>query len=277
MEDPENRANIELGQPIIEEKFEKESVEATIYAIEEALGEFYRRRSVRNPRTASDLQVMRDPMRPYAASIEEIKKEDGDMTIPLAILEAALGEIQLEYDILNSLDLDAENQSANEKVEAMRQSDFERGAHYQEAADVLFSHEDYETPTRDELLEYLGEAKTYIRKRAKEEEKKYGGAGKGEGVNRIFRSRLLTDVPAIERYETGRHITGDYHEIMDVISQLLFNHRDRVGTMLLQYARDPQKMLANEIKPLLKEIRNLELLLSQLEGERNERIAKKQQ
>ncbi|MDO8676230.1 MAG: hypothetical protein Q7K16_01060 [Candidatus Azambacteria bacterium] len=275
IKDPENGADKELGQPIIEEEFEKESVEATLVAVKEALEEFYRRRSSREEQTAFILQVMRDPMRPFMVSEKEIKKEDGDVTIPLAILEAVRGEIQYEYDTMNSLELDAENQSENEKIETLRQDDFEKELHYQEASDVLFSHADYERPTHDDLLKRLSETKGYIRKLAKEEEKKYKGAEEG-GVERIFRSRLLTDVPAIERYEIGRHTTRDYREIMDAINASLLGYRDRIGDVLLQYAHDPQETFVSDIRQSLKETRGLELILSQLEGERNERVAKKQ-
>ncbi|MBI2635018.1 MAG: hypothetical protein HYW79_00505 [Parcubacteria group bacterium] len=276
IEDPENGKDKELGQPVIEEEFEKESVEATLAVVREALEEFYSRRSSREDQTALFLQTMRDPTEPLTISVEEIKKEDGDVTIPLAILEAVRGEIQYEYDALNSFELDAENRSENEKIETLRRDDFEKELHYQEASDVLFSHADYERPTHDDLLKYLSKIKGYIRKLAKEEEEKYKGAGESESKNRILRSRLLTDVPAIERYETGRHTTRDYREIMDAIDANLLGYRDQIGAALLQYANDPQEMFVSYIKQSLKETRRLELILSQLEGERNERVAKKQ-
>ncbi|MDO8561161.1 MAG: hypothetical protein Q7R91_03015 [bacterium] len=268
-------ASVELGQPVFEDTLEKESVEATLDVVKEALEEFYRRRGAREDQAAFGLQVMHDPMKPFAVSVEEIKKENGDMTVPLAVLEAARGEIQYEYDTLSSYELDAENQSTNEKAEATRRVDFEEEQHYQEATDVLFSHAGYETPTQEDLFGFLEETKNYIRKIAKEEEKKYREAEDGAGM-RIFRARLLTDVPAIERYENGQHTTRDYREIMDVVGSRLLSYRDRIGTMLLQYANDSQKGFIVELKLLLGETRKLELFLSQLEGERNERIAKKQ-
>lgn len=276
IEDPEKGANIELGQPIIKEEFEKESVEATLDVVREALGEFYRRLSSREERAALILQAMRDPMKPYEMSVKELKKENGDMTIPLAVLEAVRGEIQYEYDILNALELDTENQNENERFEAVRQTNFEKEMHYQEATDVLFSHTDYERPTRDDLLKCLSETKESLRKLAKEEEIKYSGTEEGGDIKRIFRSKLLTDVPAIERYEIGRHTTRDYREIMDVINSRLLSYRDEIGAMLIQYTNNPQEKFLSGIRHFLRATRKLELFLSQLEGERNERIAKKQ-
>ena len=219
---------------------------------------------------------MRDPMRPHTVSVEKFKKKSRDVTIPLAVLEAVRGEIQYERAAIDEREPDAEETEMNERVEEARQTNFEKDMHYQEAADVLFSHADYDVPSREDLLEWLGETKGFIRKMAKEEEEKYRDAEEGGGIGRIFRSRLLTDVPAMERYQAGQQTTGDYREIMGVVEDRLLSYRERVGTLLLEYANNPKKELVSEMHAQLKEARKLELFLSQLEGERNERIAKKQ-
>ena len=275
IEDPDSGEKIELGQPIIIKKFEKESTQATLFVIKEALEEFYRRRSERKEREGEqDFQYMHNPMGPLSKSAKEIK-EGGDLTIPLAILEAVRGEIQQEFEVLESLEPDAENQITEEKIEITRQADFEKEMHYQETSDVLFSNADYETPTRDNLLEFLRETKEMIKKLGKEDvEEEYGSSKSRDIVRKVFRSKMLTDVPAIERYETNRHIVGDYREIIGVINQRLLGCRDTIGDKLLRYANDPQEKFVTVIKLLLSETRKMELFLSQLEGERNERIAK---
>lgn len=270
----EGGQSIELGQPVINKEFEKESAEATLVVIKEALDEFYARKSSRegDKKYWRHLKPENDKLKLYKIAENEIKKENSDLMIPLAILEAAKGEIQFEYDTLNSADQDDENQKLNERLAELSQFYFEKEMHYQEAADFLFSHAGYETPTHEELLEYLGSVKEKIKKLAVEEKE---GAESGENVTKIFSSRLLTDVPAIERYETGRQVTADYSEIMDTINSLLLSVRNRIGDILVYYLNPPINFI-DDMGQSLKEARKIELFLSQLEGERNERIAKKQ-
>jgi len=109
-----------------------------------------------------------------------------------------------------------------------------------------------------------------------------GGAEEGEGIGkRPFRSKLLTDVPAIERFETGRETTRDYREIMDVINSRLLAERERLGVLLLQYGvlqygEDFKTVFYDKMAKTLVGVRQMELFLAMAEGERNERIAKKQ-
>ena len=276
IEDPDSGMKIELGQPVLNEEFEGESVAATLPVIKEALEEFYRRRSKRKEREEGrDFQYIYDPMSPLRMSEVAIEKEDGDLTMPLAILEAVKGEVQFEFDMLDSLEPTVENQTTEEKIETTRQADFEKEMHYQEAADVLFSNIGYETPTHGELIEFLRETKEMIKKLAKEDKREgYGGTTDEDTLKKVFRSKLLTDVPAIERYEANRHVTGDYREIMEVVGSRLLSFRDTIGDILLKYVNNPQEEFVTNMKRVLVEMRKAELFLSQLEGERNERIAK---
>lgn len=277
MEEPESRANIELGEPFINEEFTKESLEATFPVIKEALDEFYQRRASRDQQVAFALQTMRDAERPYTFAIAELGKENGNATLALAILESVAGEIQYERSLMEIYELESDDTAKNQEIEEKRQANIEKEAHFQEAADILFGHDGYAVPVRADFIEWLGETKGFIKKLAAEEEEKFLGIEQGEGVGkRIFRSRLLTDVPAIERFGAGQETTRDYREIMDVVESRLLAGRERIGTLLLQYVNDPAAGLKSEMAKLLTELRKTELFLSMLEGERNERVAKKQ-
>jgi len=70
-----------------------------------------------------------------------------------------------------------------------------------------------------------------------------GGAEEGEGIGkRPFRSKLLTDVPAIERFENGRETTRDYREIMDVIESRLLAERDRISFFVAAHINDSKSL-----------------------------------
>lgn len=276
IKDPDSGAKIELGHPLLNKKFEKESTQATLFVIKEALEEFYRRRfELGEKEEGRDFQYLHNPMDPLLTSEKEIKKEAGDLTIPLIILEAARGEVQSEFDFLDYIEPDAEDQVTEEKIETTRQADFEKEKHYQEAADTLFSSANYETPTHDDLIEFLRETKEIIRRIATEKVEGYYSAKNRDIVKKVFRSQVLTNVPAIERYETNHHVTDDYREIMEVINSRLLSSRNTIGDLFLKYVNNPQEKFITEMKRLLAETRKMELFLSQLEGERNERIAKK--
>ena len=163
IKDPESGADIELGQPVFEQEFEKESIEATFPVIKEALDEFYRRRASHDQQTAFALQVMRNADQPYTFATQELNKEKG-ATVALAIIESAQGEIQYEQDLMESYELESEDTTKNQEVEIKRQKNFEQDLHYQEAADVLFSHYGYNIPTRPDFIEWLGETKEMIKK-----------------------------------------------------------------------------------------------------------------
>lgn len=276
IEDPETGTNIELGQPVLKEEFEKESIEATLPVIEEALREFYNRRASRDDRASIALQMMHNAKLPYSFAQRELQKGNGAV-IALAILESARGEIQYNQSLIESYVLDSEDTTKNQELEIRRQKNFEQDMHYQEASDILFSRDGYEVPTKKDLIIWLGETKKLIKKSAKEEEEKFRGAEQGESIGkRVFRSKLLTNVPAIERFETGQETTRDYREIMDVTQGRLLAERDRLGSLLLEYANDSKANFYDEMTKTLVEVRQMELFLAMAEGERNERIAKKQ-
>lgn len=273
----EEGTSIELGEPVLNEEFAKESIEATFPVIKEALDEFYTRRANREQQAAFALQVMRDAERPYTSAVAELGKEKGKVLLALAIFESVRGELQYERGLFDAYELESEDTEKNQQVEIKRQENFEKDAHYQEAADVLFSHDEYDVPERADFIEWLGETKGFIKKLASEEEEKFRGTAEGEGVGqRIFRSRLLTDVPAIERFETGSETTRDYREMMDLVESRLLAERERIGTVLLQYVNDQKTEFLHEMAAALTATRSMELFLSMLEGERNERIAKRQ-
>lgn len=277
MKEPESGADIELGQPVFEDEFEKESIEATFPVIKEALDEFYMKRAQYDRDTAFVLQMMHNADRPYAFATQELKKENGNATLALAIIESARGELQYEKSVLESYELESEDSDKNQEMEAGRQKNFEKDQHYQEASDILFSHDEYGVPEKSDFIEWLGKTKELIKKLAKDEEKKFRGVEAEESIGqRVFRSRLLTDVPAIERFETGQKTTRDYREIMDVIQSQLLAERERLGTLLLQYANDPKAEFYDEMAKTLTGVRQMELFFAMAEGERNERIASKQ-
>lgn len=277
IEDPQGGADIELGQPVLKEEFEKESIEATLPVIEEALHEFYNRRAGHDDRASLALQTMRNSKLPYSLAQKELKKGNGAV-IALAILESARGEIQYNQSLIESYELESEDTAKNQALEIRRQKNFEQDMHYQEASDILFSHNGYDVPTKQDFIMWLGETKKLIKKSAKEEEEKFRGIGEeDENIGkRIFRSKLLTHVPAIERFETGKETTRDYREIMDVTQSRLLTERDRLGSLLIEYANNSKVKIHDEMAKTLVEVRQTELFLAIAEGERNERIAKKQ-
>lgn len=277
IEDPESGANIELGQPVLENEFEKESIEAIFPIIKEAINKFYEKRSARDQQTDLIFQMANDSSRMYNIATEKLKRESGDATLALSIIESARGELQLERELAESYELESEDTAKNREIEIEQQKNFEQDLHYQESSDILFSHYEYGVPTKSDFIEWLGETKNLIRKMAKEEEEKFRNSKEDENIGkRIFRSKLLTDVPAIERFETGRETTRDYREIMDVISSRLLAERNRLGTLIILYATDSQTKLYDEMAETLVKVRQMELFLAMAEGERNERIAKKQ-
>ena len=277
MKEPGSGADIELGQPVFEQRFEKESIEATFPVIGEALNEFYAKRENRDQQAALKIQAIRNARRMCDFAIEELKKENGNATLSLSILESARGELQFEQLTIESYELESEDTAKKQEMETKRQRNFEQDLHYQEATDILFSHNEYGVPSKPDFIEWLGETKKILKNLAKEEEEKFRGAEEGEGIGkRPFRSRLLTDIPAIERFETGRETTRDYREIMDVVNIRLLTARKRLGTLLLQYANDPKAGIYDEMAKTLVEVRQMELFLAMSEGERNERIAKRQ-
>jgi len=272
-----------IGRPGIKEfkqEFEKESIEATFPVIREAIGEFYEKHFSRDKQINRTLQITRDAERICEFAIEKLKKEDGDATLALLIIESARGKLQYERDLMESHELESEEEVKNQEAEIVWQKNFEKDLHYQEVSDILFSHDEYGVPEKPDFIEWLGKTKELIKKLAKEEEK-FRGAEEGESIGkRLFRSKLLTDVPAIERFETGRETTRDYREIMDVINSRLLAERERLGILLLQlgglYENDSKKIFHDEIVETLVGVRQMELFLAMAEGERNERIAKKQ-
>lgn len=266
----EEGVKVELGEPVVEEQYEKETIEATLTVIKEALQEFYILRQNHDKGAATVLQVMRDAERPYVFAGRALEHKDADARLALAILEAVRGELQLERSILES-----DDQDVGHGIQEKREANLEKDAHYQEAADVLYSRDRYGVPDRPEFIEWLSATKEVIKKLAKEEEEKYKGIEPGEGPVSIFRSRFLTDVPAIERFEFGKETTRDYNEIMNLVESRLLSYRDEVGTLVLQWASEPEPHFTNEMAKNLLEIRKLELFLSRLEGEQNERIAKR--
>ncbi len=277
IKDPEGGADTELGQPVFEQEFEKESIEATFPVIKEAIDEFYEKRFSHDKQINRTLQIIRDAERTRDFAIEKLKKESGDATLALSIIESARGELQLARDIMESYELESEDASTNQEIETKRQKNFEQDMHYQEATDILFSHDGYDVPIKPDFIEWLGETKELIKKLAKEEKEKFRGAEEGEGIGkRPFRSKLLTDVPAIERFETGQETTRDYREIMDVINSCLLAERDRLGILLLQYANGSKAEIYDKMAKTLVGVRQMELFLAMAEGERNERIAKRQ-
>lgn len=280
MVDLESGANIELGQPVLENEFEKESIEATFPVIKEALDEFYMRRAQRDKQAAFALQVRHDTERPYALATRDLAK-GRNATLALAIIESAQGELQYERSVLESYELESEDSDKNQEIEIKRQKNFEKDQHYQEVTDILFSHAEYGVPEKSDFIEWLGKTKKIIKKLAKEEEEKFDNAESDEEngsviSNRIFRSRLLTDIPAIERFETGRETTRDYREIMDVLNSRLLGERERLGTLLLEYLNGSKAELYDEMAKTVVGVRQMELFLAIAEGERNERIAKNQ-
>src|SRR3989338_437825 len=274
-----------IGRPGIKEfkqEFEKESIEATFPVVKEALSEFYEKYFSRDKQINRTLQIIRDAERTCDFAIEILKKEDGDATLALSIIESARGELQYERDLMESHELESEEEVKNQEAEIVWQKNFEKDLHYQEATDILFSHDEYGVPEKPDFIEWLGETKELIKKLAKEEEEKFRGAEEGEGIGkRPFRSKLLTDVPAIERFETGRETTRDYREIMDVVNIRLLTARKRLGVLLLQYGvlqygEDFKTVFYDKMAKTLVGVRQMELFLAMAEGERNERIAKKE-
>lgn len=277
MKEPESGADTELGQPVFEQEFEKESIEATFPVVKEALDEFYMKRANRDQQFAFALQIMRDAERIYDSAIKKLRKEKSDATLSLSIIESVRGELQFERDLMESYELESEDATKNQEIEMERQKNFEQDMHYQEASDTLFSHDEYSVPVKKDLTEWLGETKELIKKLAKEEEEKFRSAEESESIGRrIFRSKLLTDVPAIERFETGRETTRDYREIISVIDSRLLAERGYLGTLLLQYANNSKTEVYDEMAKTIVGVRQIELFLSMAEGERNERIAKRQ-
>lgn len=266
IKDPETGANIELGQPVLKDEFEKESIEATFPVIKEAFIEFFIKRANEGDNRAA-----------LMFAIAELKKEKGDATLALSIIESARGELQFSRNLMESYELESEDTTKNQELEVERQKNFEQDMHYQETSDILFGHDNYVVPARSDLIEWLGETKKLIKKLAKEEEEKLIGAEEDKSAGkRIFRSKLLTDLPAIERFETGRETTRDYREIMSLIESRLLAERDKIGGLLMQYITSPKKEQKNDMAKSLAEIRKMELFFAMSEGERNERIAKKQ-
>lgn len=277
IKEPESGTDIELGQPVKELEFEKESIEATFPVIKEALDEFYAKRASRDQQTALSLQVMRDTELPYVFATRDLEKGK-EANLALVILESVRGELQLTKNLIELRELESENSAENKEMETEQQKLFEQDLHYQEASDLLFSRDGYDVPTRQDFIEWLGETRGLIKKLAKEEEEKFRGAEEGAGIGqRPFRSRLLTDIPAIERFETGQETMRDYRQIMDVLDNRLLVEREHLGTLLLRYADDNKmEIYYNEMAKTLASARQMELLLAMAEGERNERIAKKQ-
>ncbi|MBI2446550.1 MAG: hypothetical protein HYV51_01875 [Parcubacteria group bacterium] len=277
MKDPESGADRELGQPVFDREFEKESIEATFPVVKEAISEFYEKYFSRGKQINRTLQIIRDAERTCGIAIEILKKEDGDATLALSIIESARGELQYERDLMESHKLESEEEVKNQEAEIVWQKNFEKDLHYQEASDILFSHDEYGVPEKPDFIEWLGETKESIKKLAKEEEEKFRGAQEGDGIGkRPFRSRLLTDVPAIERFEIGKETTRDYREIMDVLNSRLLAERERLGVLLLQYGENSERVFYDKMAKTLVGVRQMELFLAMAEGERNERIAKKQ-
>lgn len=276
MVDPESGANIELGQPVLENEFDKETIEATFPVIKEALDEFYMRRAKHDKQAAFMLQVRHAAERPYIFAIKELMKGN-NATLALAIIESAQGELQYERSVLEFYELESEDATENQDVEIKRQENFEKDQHYQEVSDILFNYNEYGVPEKSDFIEWLLKTKELIKKLAEDEEKKFRGAEEGESIGkRVFRSKLLTEVPAIERFETGQETTRDYREIMSVIESRLLGERERLSALLLKYANDPKAEFYNEMKRTLVEVRQIELFFAMTEGERNERIAKRQ-
>ena len=277
IKDPESGIDIELGQPIFKQEFEKESIEATFPVIREAINEFCERRFSHDKQINRTLRIIRDAERTCNLAIEKLKKENGNATLALSIIESARGELQLARNIMESDELESEDAAKNQEIETRQQKNFEQDMHYQEVTDILFNYNGYDVPTRPDFIEWLGETKELIKKLAKEEEKKFRGAEDSESIGkRPFRSKLLTDVPAIERFEIGQETTRDYREIMDVVDSRLLAERERLGTLFLLYANDSEAKIYDEIAKTLVGVRQMELFLAMAEGERNERIVKKQ-
>jgi len=280
IKDPEGGADVELGQPVFEQEFEKESIEAIFPVIREALDEFYKRR-INHNETAFILGVTRNIENIYSLARAELMSKNSDATLAISIIESARGELQYERNSIEFSELESEDKVTNQEREIVRQKNFEKDLHYQEATDILFSHDGYGVPTRPDFTDWLSETKKMIKKLAKEEEEKFRGAEEGEGIGkRPFRSKLLTDVPAIERFENGRETTRDYREIIDVIESRLLAERDRISFFVAAHISDSKSLSTlSTLKPmakLLANIRKTELFLAMAEGERNERIAKKQ-
>ncbi len=275
--DPESGASIELGQPIFEQEFEKESIGETFPVVKEAMREFYDRHFRRGEQINRTLQIVNDAERTSDFAIEELKKENGNATLALSIIESARGELQFIRDIMESYELESEDTQKNQKIETERQKNLGQDMHYQKAADILFSHDGYGVPSKPDFIEWLSETKKMIKKLAKEEEEKFRSTEEGEGIGRRpFRSLLLVDIPAIERFETGQETARDYREIMDVINSRLLAERDRLGTLLIQYSNASEASIYDEMAKTLSGVRQMELFLAMAEGERNERIAKRQ-
>jgi len=267
-------ANIEFGEPIAEDDFQKESIEATFPVLKEALKEFYLLRSNQDEAASFAIQMLRDREIPVTAACGDLAmRKNSDVTLALSILESVRGALQLQRARVENIDSETA-QGAN--VEKIREDIIEKDVHYQEAADVLYGAGDYNLiPERKEIIEWLAEQKKIIEKFAKEEEEKYKYVEPGEGTVRVFRSRLRVDVPAIERFELGKETTRDYNEVMSLVESRLMAAREHVGTFLLRYANDPKTDFRMEMAKGLPGVRRLELFLSQLEGERNERIARR--
>lgn len=279
IKDPESGADIELGQPVLKQEFEKESIEATLPVIQEALNEFYIRRISRGDEQDNlAIKMIRDTNQPYILATRELTKTKAkNATLALAIIESARGGLQYSQNLIEYYELESEDAAKNQELETERQKYFERDMHYQEVADILFENDKYGVPEKSDFIEWLSETKKIIKKLAKEEEERFRGAEDGENIGkRVFRSKLLTDVPAIERFEIGQETTRDYREIMDVINSRLLAEREHLGNLLLQYANKPKTEFYDEMAKKLVRVRQMELFFAMAEGERNERIAKKQ-
>ena len=271
-EDPEGGVNVELGQPVWGEGLERESIEASLPAVKEALHEFYSMRAAREEEAAFAIGVIRDRESIYKSAAKGVSKENLDFTLALTVLESARGEFQYRRMLIESQD-----ESVEHGIQDKREGLMEKEAHYQEASDVLFSADEQYSgvPDRGDLIQWLAERKQFIKEQAKDEEEKYKGREPGEGNGLIWRPRLLTDVPAIERFEKNQETTRDFNEIMNLLESYTLSMRDYMGGLVMEYANDPSERFKDAMAKNLRDIRKLELFLSQLEGERNERIAKK--
>lgn len=273
MEEPESGANVELGHPVIVEEREKKLVEATLPVVEDALHEFYKMRGGRDKQAGLALQAMRNPEIVFKIASDDLERKEPDTTVAIAILESVRGELQLQRQYIEGAD-----EGVGPEAQAEREGFIEKDLQYQEAEERLFSaDESYgELPVRDDLMEWFSVMKEDIKKMAKAEDEKYRDAEQGEGIGRIWRSRLLTVVPAIERFLANKEIVRDYDEVSELIDANLRSLREEAGNWVMQYANDPKAFFRKKMREKLVDIKETESFLAMLEGERNERIAKRQ-
>lgn len=259
-----------MGRPFLKEDMATiaQNFEFQLPVIEDALQEYLNISAKENRSQITfieDTENEEDPDNIFSAVKKELK--ESKPILALAVIEAGLYSVNKQREFLESKRgkrKTVEGEPLEDRINFLRSL----AIRYERTENFLFTHSEFfgSLPDRDNALEWMADEKRHIEKLAKDEKKE-------EALKKIYKSKLMSEVPAYERFLTGRQVIHDYDFVLSSMESWIQATREVIADGLPSSLTKKDDTKLDQLKKDLKSIHTLRSLIAILEGERNEKIA----